>query len=612
LDADLLPEGTTISRINLSVHRSSDDSEVGNLWNAIDRNIAPADFYKAFGTPFTLSKYAETYYNDLFDYQSSGYYYYKMTVTFKTNGQETSETVTSNPFYVSIAPSTLVAAQLVEIVRDENGKAVEERFDDYQYVTYTPGSPYEWGYLTDEAFARRKANFEQEEGRDATGLGRYGYRVEKINMNPTSTLNRQFYADADRATWTNKVLVYSLRPWKGEDPDMNLVDAGAHGAYWEIVRDGCRTHETWENGPNVTTTWYYGHVAEGTPGAQPTLSGDGKWEGHVENLNDLLDRDFDSPMEWILDATCIYEHNFTVKLHYYPTAEETELTAESSVSHDDMQLRIPTPRMRPVAFSGTMEDLSVEGENYGEIEIAAEDHTGNKTDNIAYGTNVYDNPRVRTLRFGAYMDMPNATPELIALIPDLGAKATDEQKAAGMMGNYWRKCEIDCAEDEGFEELLDGSWLNIKDMRYTRFRFLNQDLNYWLTYNSETNKYEPIERNITFDFEYDPTGNGEILFFPRRAAGVTFNLQSNLKAPKFVEKEGNIDATAYKVVIPKTGADNAMEEHLILSDVKTQTDTESTISLPGEYNFDEPQEIEFTLNEDKAYYMFLLDKSLPV
>ena len=136
-----IPENTSVTYITLDVYKSSNDaSALARLWStgADKGSITTAKQFNEYFSPKFAGAGVTDFYNDGRKYKETGYYYYKMTVTFTdANGDTEEVTVKSNPFYIVAADSELVTAQLV--------KATGYNDLGYDYITYLPGADVAYG-----------------------------------------------------------------------------------------------------------------------------------------------------------------------------------------------------------------------------------------------------------------------------------------------------------------------------------------------------------------------------------------------------------------------------------------------------------------------------------
>ncbi len=549
IDADL--EGYTIREITLDLHRSSNDAHISNLWTRQSLSLTPAEFNQFFGRAAD-GKFepgdVQGYFADAFSYQTSGNYYYNMTVEFAgPDGESLTEQVRSNTFYVTTSASSLFAAQLVEVAEGD------EQYGRFRYITWTPGATEEFGYLTEEAYADKKAN-------PVTGSDRWGNRVEKIAKPDAG----DFYQNSDRATWTDNILLYARRPWVGETPDQALAESNPVGKYWKLWYEGKKNSAD----EQVESTLVYVGKKPGTKTDELTFS---------QTATGVFV--YDGPLELIFKATDIYAHDYRVTLYYEANGQAFETPNPGEA---DVVVRIPTPRMLPGVYTGKVGYLDEES-----VTIAAENYTGNVREG-EFEEQTYAAPRVRHLHFTAYMDMPNATPGLLSLIPD-----TDGP------GISWRETRFE--GDPHLCDMLDNTRLNLKSQEPTSFELIDQDINMWLTWDEAAGKYIPVDRNLTFDFvRAGENENGLIQFYPRRAHGVTLRVTPHFDTPRL--DTDKVHVYAYKYLV----GENDYNERLVLAALPVTPCAESYLEVPGDSEGN-MNRVMLDVDPEKAYYVYRID-----
>ena len=618
-----MPEDRYISKIELTLHRSSNNALM-NEWT-FDTDIRSVDEFEAYwGTQFTPGG-ATGFFIDGFDYQYSGYYDYTMTLTFSslTDADDTrTEVVKSNPFYISVDVTPLYVSQLVRVMKKgmhddpEKGLDPSDPLSRYEFVTYTPGNPdVEFGWLTEEA---HQANCTAE---NPTGLTRYGYYVEPLKAVPSA----EFYPTGDYALWTDKMLIYSLRHWKGDNTGCELDENGAHGAYWELHYDGRKISKD-EFDPELIGGKLFFFAPEQTQvgvdmNGQPMKFTINKMitkkdsEELTEEDITAMGGEYDGPLEFIYTAADVFPHTFTSKLHFYPSAEATTIEVSNEGS-DQAVLRIPTPRMLPDVFGASVHDISEQPEK---ITLSATDYTGGITLGDEETTDEeleeaeYENPRVRALIFRAYLEMPNAHPHLLELIPD--AQRYRSSRFSG---------------DTNLVELLAGSRIDLKNSATTYFRLMDQDPSMWLTAETDADgsvKFAGKSRRLAFDFQRvndgELGGNGQLTFYPRqRANGVAFKVDPNFVAPDItnsypvMDEDGNSvmengeqkmrTHRAYFAQVQIPGK-NEFVERLVLAEMPVTPASGCTITCPAEEIPGVDNTVEFDIDKTQAYYRFTIN-----
>lgn len=170
-----VPEGYHVSNVKLDLYKDSNDELVGNLWNKPVSGTSvttDASFKSLFDGKFAPT---DDFWVDGHEYEESGQYYYRMTVTFtNASGATITAPAKSNPFLILNAAVNLTTGQLVK--DDKNA------YPDYDYVTYSTSKAY--------------------------GVKMNGNNVEKVEE-LSKLPTREFY---ENNTWTNQVILYAPQP----------------------------------------------------------------------------------------------------------------------------------------------------------------------------------------------------------------------------------------------------------------------------------------------------------------------------------------------------------------------------------------------------------------
>ena len=508
----VLEEDTKVTGVHVVIYRQSDDRVMGEILEEDGLDVAAADFSSIFAADFaSADDYAEGYFHDGFNYRNSGWYYYTMEVSFSNTTEKA--LVKSNPYYVQAVASTLYVGQLIKV----NKENAPEELNKYDFVTYSPGAVEAYGY-----------NLEPSEE-----MGEWGYHVTMLDKVPEPS----FYASSEQATWTRQMLIYARRPWMGPDADESM--AGSTGVKWNL------------SVPN----------AMDSPTAIQTTD-DRTVEGDV-------------PLEYVFPAPDVFRHTYSVTLTYKPASAGTDAGEIGELTTQPMTYyiapRVPTPRMQPGRFDAI---ISYDEDNK-DVTVSGALHTGLTNGEYTASDIEYKNTRVRRLHIKTYVDMPNATQELISLIPDdedySGTPANEHQ-----LGKATRDTNFE--GDERLQEYLKGTKLNLKDVTPESYiYFVNQDINRWIQYNETTGQYEAIPRKLVFDFVKN---KGLVIFYERKAEGVTIEINPELQAPEIAAETPHV----YRVIREKAPESNDYEELLILANtpeitpaVSKLADTELTI-----------------------------------
>lgn len=341
------------------------------------------------------------------------------------------------------------------------------------------------------------------------------------------------YADPEKATWTKYVLFYARRPWAGDTPDHSLD--GSVAKSWTV------TYFTGAEDKTVTATTE------------------------------------DAPLQFIVPGASISLHNYKAVLTYTPAGEGAQdVTVDMTNS---MVLRIPTPRMKQNFFET---HIGYQDEQYQNVTVAAADHVGLVEAGDFTSEQTYSEARVRHLAFRAQLEMPNADADLLALIP-----ADDAD------GHYFRQTRF--SGDEKLRELLadQNVRIDLRNPNPTYITLEEQDLRNWLSVNEEGTGFDPIKRNLRFDFERD----GQLITFFERFSedGVTFSLDPKFYAPAFDSTKAKLYRFKYKAgkdAVAGSDDDNWWKERIVLvttPGIKPSTETslapDHTANVEPEHSF---------------------------
>lgn len=319
------------------------------------------------------------------------------------------------------------------------------------------------------------------------------------------------YADSEKATWTKYVLLYARRPWMGENPDLSL--AGSVAKSW-------------------TVTYF---------------------DGSVDKT--LTTTTADAPLQYIVPGADIFLHDYKATLTFAPVGAVEEKDYITVNMSNSMVLRIPTPRMQQGFFET---HVGYDDDAYQTVTVAAADHTGIVNDDDYTADQTYEDTRVRHLSFRAKLDMPNADDELLALIPNNDGE------------HCYRQTRF--SGDAKLRELLadQNVRIDLKNSQETYITLAEQDLRNWLTPNEDGTGFNPIKRQLRFDFER----NGRLITFFERFSetGVTFSLTPSFSAPGFDSNKAKL----YRFNYPVPGRENEWKERIVLAttpDIQPSTDT---------------------------------------
>lgn len=468
--------------------------------------------------------YPAGFLNDGVNYPNSGAYFYTMEVKF--SGKDEVVVVKSNPFNIVKTEAALVAAQLVKV----NKEKAAAPYNGYDYITYSVGSDIVYGVTATEV--------------DAEGTP----VVTGVTELAAITDPKTSYSDREKCTWTHYVLLYARRPWAGDNPTMpDLIEP-------------------------VATNWAVSYpLSEEENGLRKEIA---DVYGGADNSNRYL--------AYIVPAPGVLRAN-TYKATITYTCKDgsgNTLTPEPAEIEQRIVLRIPTPRM---LSNPMIEATVVRDDTQQSVDVSSADHIGFVTEeNYSAESNCnYANARVRRLSFTAELDMPNATEELIALIPG------DND------GHYYRQTRFS-GGDAKLLELLDNEdiRLDLRSTQPTTVTFADQNLSNWITVDPADGTVTPIARNLKFDFER----NGRLLtFFDRTLEGVTFSLSPEFGAPSF---KADSKASLYRYKYPVEGADNLWKERIVLVNIP-EIEPDQTTSLTSTHKVE--------VLADRAYYALKFD-----
>lgn len=338
------------------------------------------------------------------------------------------------------------------------------------------------------------------------------------------------YADPDKATWTKYVLFYARRPWAGDAPDHSLD--GSVAKSWTV------TYSTGAEDKTVTATTE------------------------------------DAPLQFIVPGADISLHNYKAALTYTPAGENAQdVTVDMT---NNLVLRIPTPRMKQNFFET---HIGYQDEQYQDVTVAAADHVGLVEAGDFTSEQTYSEARVRHLAFRAQLEMPNADADLLALIP-----ADDAD------GHYFRQTRF--SGDEKLRELLadQNVRIDLRNPNPTYITLKEQDLRNWLVKNEDATGFEPIKRNLRFDFDRNDC---PITFFERFSEhGVTFSLDPKFYAPTFDSTKAKLYRFKYKAgkgAVAGSDDDNWWKERIVLVTTPGIVPSTETSLAPGHTANVEPE-----------------------
>ncbi len=435
-----------VTSVKIEVFKASDpETIIGSpVFESYNLSCTASDFDNLFNgfQHSTNSANPLNYWKDGREYETTGYYQYRMTVSFSATEDAVVE---SNPFYIKGRPARLYTAQLVKLA--EGG-----------YVTYSPTATY-------------ALSVSGENG---------SLSVERIEV-PSA----EVYSAAEN-TWTDRVLIYAL-PSEGYEK----FDTAA----WQLK--------------NLTT----GQVCSDAPT-------DGK-----------------ATFLYMADATALHQ-DFEMTYTYTTTADgsTTELTDKAA---DDIDLFIPSPRL----LSELTVDVATD-EEPSTFTVAGDDHIGD-CENEDYPNDVEYAGRLRHISVSLPVEMPNATEELLALLPEGEASLTFTGSLAGQLQN----AAIDLRAPEA--QLL----------------FAEQDIRTWL---DDLKPELQSEYDEVGTYAYTPKQNtlkvadiaqNEVSFYKRAGSSVTVAL-SNPKVNSM--KASAIRRTVYRVHVQPDPEVNEWVERICL------------------------------------------------
>lgn len=316
-------ESLTAKSVKVEVFNRKGQSQ-GIILNSENLSLTSSEFNNAFST-FAPDSYNSGYFTDEnhITYKQNGYYHYVMTVAFSDGS---SVSVPSPEYLISNVGSNLFTAQLVEV--QEGAKSDYP----YNYVTYS---------TTTDAYGVAEDNG--------------SYIVTKLDAAPGA----DFYSDANKALWTNKVLMYSQRPWTVEG----------------YVSDGVAYEATgWTATANGTAT--------------ASASGD------VDYVN-------------VVDADGFNERQYATQMSYKAGGVDQNAKAANSKA----RLLYPTACMAADQVNVVVSETP----EVKDVTLSAENHHGH-ADATAFGGATYTDMEVSHLDVVAALDMPNVTVDLQNLL----------------------------------------------------------------------------------------------------------------------------------------------------------------------------------------------------
>lgn len=467
-----LQDGVTVTSVEIVAKSVASDKVVANLSIAdVTGEVNDNDSFRAIFKK-NPSSYAPGYFEGDRAYSASGWYYYEMTVKFS---QGDPAVVTSNPYWIEVAAENLFTAQLVEVRNNS--------IEGYRYVTGSdPSATVAYGVNTDESG-------------NVTAFTRLA-----------SVPGEEFYGDREKALWTNKMVVFSYRPW--EDDNVTV-----------------------ENKHSKVKTWTL------------TLNDEPKDEVNYEVT------DADADYARIFDVADPGAQVFNLSISYWPGTAEGGVDTETVVGPisrgtTTTYLRVPNPRLQP--------RFSVE--KWREDEERA----------ITVDDQEYTHVRPRHYSVTLYVDMPNATQELLNVIPEEGkvidVKFTDNAWMAGYIG----RSQLDLSQAD-----VTGNGATIK--------FNDMPTGSWLHFDEDSETWMGVARHLAMSF---PTGdNSPVRWYDRPRNGVDVQLKPIMNAPAFADNCEGMKVYRYKA--PVEGKENAWKEYFIMATPPTITPAATNVLHEG-------------------------------
>lgn len=457
-----LKDGVTVQSVEIVAKSVVGNKVVANLSIAdVTGNVHDNDSFRAIFKK-NPSSYAPGYFEGDRAYSASGWYYYEMTVKFS---QGDPAVVTSNPYWIEVASENLFTAQLVEVQNNS--------IEGYKYVTGSdPSATVAYGVNTDESG-------------NVTDFTRLA-----------SVPGNEFYGDREKAIWTNKMVVFSYRPW--EDDNVTVENKNSKVKTWELFLNGASKDEI-----NYEVT------------------------------------DTDADYARIFDIADAGAQEFNLTISYWPGTADGDVDTETVVGPisrgtTTTYLRVPNPRLQP-RFS--VEKWREETERA-----------------ITVGDQEYTHVRPRHYSVTLYVDMPNATQELLNVIPEdekvIDVKFTDNAWMAGYIG----RSQLNLSQAD-----VTGSGATIK--------FNDMPTGSWLHFDEESEQWMGVARHLAMSF---PTGdNSPVRWYDRPRNGVDVQLKPIMNAPEFADNCEGMKVYRYKA--PVEGKENAWKEYFVMATPPTIT-----------------------------------------
>lgn len=332
-----------------------------------------------------------------------------------------------------------------------------------------------------------------------------------------SVPSADFYGDRTKALWTNKMIVFAPRPWADDDQTTEMQSSRMKE--WILTVND---------------------VDEPTEFTDPTAEG--------TNADYLRIFDID-------DAGV---QTFEMKLSYWPGKADGSVDTETVIGpmgrgSVSTYLRVPNPRLQN---KFTVEKWRDEDAVSAPIKVDQPDENG------VVKTQEYPNVRLRHHSVTLYVDMPNATQDLLSVIPEdkklIKVKFTDNAWMAGYIGTS----QLDLSQAD-----VDGNRATIA--------FVDMPTGSWLFHNGET--YEGVERHLSMTF---PTGeNSPVRWYDRPRHGVDVKFMPHLEAPTLATDGAGMKVYRYKAQVPDKH--NAWKEYIVMATPPTITPAQHNVLHQG-------------------------------
>lgn len=360
-------------------------------------------------------------------------------------------------------------------------------------------------------------------GSDPSATEAYGVNVAEDGTTVTefkklaSVPSADFYGDRTKALWTNKMIVFAPRPWADDDQTTEMPNSRMKE--WILTVNG---------------------VDEPTEFTDPTADGTNADYLRIFDINDAG------------------VQTFEMKLSYWPGKADGSVDTETVIGpmhrgSVSTYLRVPNPRLQN---KFTVEKWRDENAVSTPIKVDQPDENG------VVKTQEYPNVRLRHHSVTLYVDMPNATQDLLSVIPEdkklIKVKFTDNAWMAGYIGTS----QLDLSQAD-----VTGKGATIS--------FVDMPTGSWLFHNGET--YEGVERHLSMTF---PTGdNSPVRWYDRPRHGVDVKFMPHLEAPTLAADGAGMKVYRYKAQVPDKH--NAWKEYIVMATPPTITPAQHNVLHQG-------------------------------